>query len=82
MPDSSIRQFIYSSQSVELLDENKLKDLLAQARDNNAQHSITGVLLHIYNRFVQCIEGEHADVSQLIENIQQRSKEQIVHASE
>ena len=46
-----------------------LRGLLAQARDLNQTHDVTGFLFYIERHFIQCIEGAQADIGQLVDNI-------------
>jgi len=63
------RQVLYHSRATREMSAQDLHDLLAQARDLNQTHGITGLLFYIERHFIQCIEGATADIGQLVDNI-------------
>jgi hypothetical protein len=65
----SIRQLVYASHQNFPFDGLALVSLLYRARERNRQLGITGVLLHSRGMFVQCLEGEDADVEALYSRI-------------
>ena len=60
---------IYSSTATTSFKEYQIPALLEQARGNNAQNSITGVLLYIEGSFFQVLEGAEKDVTAVYESI-------------
>jgi hypothetical protein len=52
----------YLSSAIKLLSEPDLEALLADARQFNAQHGVSGVLLHHDGTFFQYIEGHRPDL--------------------
>lgn len=55
-------QLAYVSNSVRLMSEMDLTDLLIQARTINAEHGITGMLLYKDRSFLQVLEGDSESV--------------------
>lgn len=62
-------QLCYISRSEAFPDEQALKALLAQSRENNASLEITGLLLYKHGSFMQVIEGPEENIEQLFERI-------------
>ena len=62
-------QIIYVSTAAEPIDEDGLIELLKQSRANNERYRITGMLLYKAGRFIQAIEGNEEDVTELYEVI-------------
>ncbi len=64
-------QFCYASQSSSdkevLLDD--LTNILAEARDFNHRHAISGALYFADGHFFQCLEGQLEDLQLLIEKL-------------
>lgn len=60
---------IYSSGIESYLGDIDISSLLYAARQSNAQHKITGVLLHVNGKFIQLLEGEEATIKKLYEII-------------
>ena len=60
---------IYASLSAPAFKEQDLPELLAQARDANALHGLTGMLLYIKGTFFQVLEGEAAAVDGMYNKI-------------
>ena len=58
-------QIIYVSTAVESMDDEGLIELLNQSRANNERDRITGMLLYKAGRFMQAIEGEKENVTEL-----------------
>ncbi len=73
-----MRQLLYVSLATDCMSENDLQELLNISRKANKEYSITGVLIHIYHRFIQCIEGEPNDIEQLITNIRKDKRNKSV----
>ena len=66
-----MHQLIYMSAATHLLTDEELQQLLEQARANNSQEDITGLLLYHEGRFMQLIEGPEPAVAALYERIEQ-----------
>jgi hypothetical protein len=66
-----MQQLIYMSAATHLLTDDELQQLLEQARRNNTQAAITGLLLYHEGRFMQLIEGPAPTVAALYERIEQ-----------
>jgi FAD-dependent sensor of blue light len=76
-------QLIYRSAARVAFNERQLSQLLSQARDNNLQRGLTGMLLYDEGSFLQVLEGEsehllalytrilldprHVDIAKLLE---------------
>ena len=58
-------QLAYASTAVRPFAPEALVDLVDQARTNNAEHGLTGVLLYRRQRFLQLLEGEERAVLRL-----------------
>lgn len=56
MPDS-IHRLVYTSRALGPLDDDDLARLERAAAATNAQHDVTGLLLHDGVRFIQALEG-------------------------
>jgi hypothetical protein len=52
---------IYISTAPKLFSESELVALLDQSRTNNTRISVTGMLLHKDENFIQALEGEDED---------------------
>jgi hypothetical protein len=65
-----MKNIVYMSTSVTLLDDDQLIDILNSARKNNFKHNITGVLLYSEGVFIQVLEGNEADVDAIFSKIQ------------
>lgn len=64
-----ILSVVYVSSAAALLSDEELLTLLSQARRNNAQRSITGMLLYEEGNFMQAIEGPEAAVRETLQKI-------------
>ena len=64
-----IHHLIYLSQATIPFDEAQLAYLLAQARQFNAAHELTGILLYGNDQFFQVLEGEASVVHSLYARI-------------
>ena len=62
-------QIIYVSTAAEPIGKDGLIELLKQSRANNERDGITGMLLYKAGRFMQAIEGQEEDVTELYEVI-------------
>lgn len=64
-----IKQLVYASRQAVEFDGLRLVSLLYKARDRNAAHDITGVLLYSNGMFVQCLEGPPENVDAIYAKI-------------
>ncbi len=60
---------IYSSEVETYLGDIDISSLLYAARQSNAEHKVTGVLLHHNGNFIQVLEGEEETIKRLYETI-------------
>ncbi len=63
-------RLIYSSEAAPGLAPPELETMLAESRIRNSAHGITGVLIFVDGAFLQILEGEKADVLDLMERIE------------
>jgi Sensors of blue-light using FAD len=63
-------RLIYSSEAAPGLARVELEEMLAESRIRNQAHGITGVLLFVEGAFLQILEGEKADVHNLMARIE------------
>ena len=66
-----MHHLIYSSTSATLFSEQQLRTLLNQARANNEQQGLTGILLYHAGQFMQLLEGPPAAVHAVYSQIAQ-----------
>lgn len=64
-----VYQIVYASASRRLLNPIELRDLLEEARRNNARVGVSGILLYHEGSFLQVLEGEEQVVRPLFERI-------------
>lgn len=64
-----MHQLIYFSQATASLTGTQLEELLAQARQFNAAHGLTGILLYGNDQFLQVLEGDAATIHSLYARI-------------
>jgi len=62
-------ELIYSSDVTLEFDGKDMRDLLEQARRNNAKFNVTGLLFFGSNKFIQILEGPEESVRQVYKNI-------------
>lgn len=74
----SLVSLVYVSVASDNLTDEDIKDILQVARDFNAQHDITGMLLYRDFFFIQALEGEEEQVEALYEKIAQDPRHQNV----
>lgn len=65
----SLYQLVYLSQRSPECSNHALKEMLIHAREHNAEHNITGILMHSDSYFFQYIEGEQSEVLALYKKI-------------
>lgn len=61
---------IYVSYATHPFTEDDLKALLISARRRNHQRTITGMLIHLNDRFIQVLEGEEEEVKKIMSTIE------------
>ncbi len=66
----AIHQLVYVSSASRLMSEYDLLALLNEARSNNEQLGITGMLVYCNGTFIQVLEGEEAVVERLFQKIE------------
>ena len=66
----TIRQVIYISQASRRLEDGEIDELVATASRNNRQRGVTGALLFIESSFVQVLEGEDEQITELLATIE------------
>ena len=69
---------VYISRETKPFDEPSLVKLLEEARENNQQMDITGMLLYKEGEFMQALEGDQDDVEALYEKINSDDRHQNV----
>ncbi|MFI5119861.1 MAG: BLUF domain-containing protein [Thermoanaerobaculia bacterium] len=67
-------RLIYSSEAAPGLAAAELGEMLAESRVRNKAHGITGVLLFVEGTFLQILEGEEADVRNLMTRIERDTR--------
>ncbi len=60
---------LYTSKAVNPFKDDELQKLLELARFKNSQKTITGMLLYCNSHFIQLLEGDENDLSELFEII-------------
>lgn len=71
MPETDrVYQLVYVSRASRPLDDPELAGLAAEAARFNADHAITGLLLHDGWRFIQALEGQQSEVEALMARIE------------
>jgi hypothetical protein len=60
---------VYLSRAVHPLSDHELQALLAECRDNNVRHDVTGLLFYSHGNIAQLIEGEADVLHSLFEKI-------------
>lgn len=60
---------LYTSSARHLFASDTLEEILVQSRDFNAENRVTGLLLYCDGSFMQLLEGQEADVTQLYSHI-------------
>lgn len=58
--------------------ETELHKLRDEALSNNTRHGVTGLLLYVNKVFMQIIEGPHAEIGQLFDNIRCDQRNQSI----
>lgn len=69
-----MKNIVYVSNAVMLLDNAELLNILTTARKNNAKRGVTGVLLYSDRIFIQLLEGDDADVDHIFGEIEKDAR--------
>ena len=64
-----LSKLIYASQAVKPFSERELAKLLVAARNHNAGHGLSGLLLYAQQSFLQILEGELDELTALYSRI-------------
>lgn len=70
----SLYTLVYHSKAVIDFNRYALQALLLTARQHNARHDITGMLLYADGHFIQVLEGEKPVIDELYQHIQNDSR--------
>src|SRR6188768_1081573 len=65
-----MKNIVYVSTAVKLLDDDQLLSILASSRKNNNERNVTGVLLYSEGTFIQALEGDNNDVDFIFSKIE------------
>ena len=71
---ASLLQLVYKSTATRDMTNADLRELLQQARSNNEERGITGLLLYVNGRFLQVLEGPESAVRDLFNTIEGDSR--------
>jgi hypothetical protein len=66
---AGLRCIVYISSATEVMTEAELEALLITAREFNAKHGVTGILLYADGSFMQYFEGAEDDVGEVYKRI-------------
>ncbi len=66
-----LEQLVYISALSPHVDDECLKDVLAESTTNNRANHVTGILLYVNGSFLQVLEGESSTIAKLFEKIRQ-----------
>ncbi len=75
----SLHELVYVSLAEHPMTDEELQVLLAQAREHNRAHGITGLLVYRDREFMQLIEGERSEVEALFGLIESDPRHQQVY---
>jgi hypothetical protein len=67
--NSVMHQLIYLSSANKKFTDDELKELLRKAREKNMTLQLTGMLLYIDGNFIQVLEGDEKNVTELMKII-------------
>ncbi|KXX71874.1 BLUF domain-containing protein [Flammeovirga sp. SJP92] len=73
-----ISSYIYSSQTNNEIEVESLRDIQTIAKRENLAHGITGYLTYKKETFIQYIEGPEEDIKQLITNLHNDKRHNII----
>jgi hypothetical protein len=65
-----MKNTIYLSTALNLLNDEQLIDILNSSRENNLIRNVTGVLLYSDGTFIQVLEGDNGDVDAIFSKIE------------
>jgi hypothetical protein len=65
-----MKNIVYLSTAVKLMNDDELIEILKVARENNAARNISGVLLYSEGTFLQVLEGNEEDLDSIFGEIQ------------
>jgi hypothetical protein len=65
-----MKNIIYVSSAIKLLDDAQLVEILTLARKNNSERNVSGILLYSEGTFIQVLEGNDADVDYIFGKIE------------
>jgi hypothetical protein len=71
---SVMKNIVYLSTAVKLMNDDELIKILKVARENNADHNVSGVLLYSEGTFLQVLEGEDRDLDPIFSAIQKDTR--------
>jgi hypothetical protein len=74
-----MKQMIYTSTATESVNFDVINDLLTQCVQKNNEFSISGMMVFDGKQFLQCIEGNEAQINQLQENIFKDTRHQNIY---
>lgn len=74
-----MKQMIYTSTATENVNFDVINDLLTQCVKKNNEFNISGMMVFDGKQFLQCIEGNEAEINQLQENIFKDSRHHNIH---
>lgn len=72
--ETDLRCIVYLSAATQPMTDDDLHELLIDAREFNAEHGITGLLVYRDGIFMQCFEGASAAVDETYDRIRRSSK--------
>ncbi|NME68250.1 BLUF domain-containing protein [Flammeovirga aprica] len=73
-----ISSYIYSSQTNDDIEVETLRDIQNIAKTENSKHNITGYLTYKKETFIQYIEGPDEEIQQLITNLKNDKRHNIL----
>lgn len=76
--DQEVLTIVYVSAATHPMSEDELAALLNQARENNASHGVTGVLLYHDGNFMQLLQGPVSDVRNIYSAIESDPRHHMV----
>jgi hypothetical protein len=76
--DQEVLTIVYVSAATHPMSEDELAVLLNQAREKNAMHGITGVLLYHDGNFMQLLQGPEGDVRAIYAAIESDPRHHMV----
>lgn len=71
---SDLHRLVYTSFRKPICDDGEIKNILESCQRNNPKRAVTGILMHSDSRFIQYIEGEKDDLTELYELIEKDSR--------